>query len=167
MSPPNGERCTQQASLYLETVRANGLEQIAALLGQQKPHLLAVQAFEAEGMNVIPRVLAETVASKLGLRLAESIVQINRVSHTGSSGYQRLAYPALFGGTVEPGEYFLVDDFIGQGGTLANLRGFIETHGGRVIGACDFTQKMASSGSKRWRVLHGESTTCEAILRPG
>ena len=32
-------------------------------------------------------------------------------------------------------EYLLVDDFIGQGGTLANLKGYIESSGGRVLGA--------------------------------
>jgi adenine/guanine phosphoribosyltransferase-like PRPP-binding protein len=28
-----------------------------------------------------------------------------------------------------------VDDFVGMGGALANLRGYIEAQGGKVIGA--------------------------------
>jgi len=36
--------------------------------------------------------------------------------------------------TFRPPTYVLVDDFIGQGGTLANLRGFLMHNGARVIG---------------------------------
>ena len=42
-------------------------------------------------------------------------------------------------------EYFLVDDFIGQGGTLTNLRGFVESHGAKVIGATALTGKGYSA----------------------
>jgi hypothetical protein len=59
----------------------------------------------------------------------EGIIQINRVIHTGADGYRRLALPALFGGGVKESEYFLVDDLVGQGGTLANLKGFVEGRG--------------------------------------
>ena len=39
----------------------------------------------------------------------------------------------------------MVDDFVGQGGTLANLRGWIEAHGGTVIGAVGLTGKHYSA----------------------
>jgi len=42
-------------------------------------------------------------------------------------------------------EYFIVDDFIGMGGTIANLRGYIESKGGIVIGATALTGKVYSS----------------------
>lgn len=35
------------------------------------------------------------------------------------------------GEDIEGSEYYLVDDFVGQGGTPANLRGFIEQSDGR------------------------------------
>ena len=70
---------------------------------------------------------------------------LNRVGHTGSDGYHRLAFPALYDGNVAPGEYFLVDDFIGQGGTLANLKGFLESQGATVIGATVLTGKAYSA----------------------
>lgn len=41
-------------------------------------------------------------------------------------------------------DYILVDDFIGQGGTLANMKGFIESAGGKVIGATVLTGKPYS-----------------------
>ena len=39
----------------------------------------------------------------------------------------------------------MVDDFIGQGGTLANLRGWIEKCGGKVVGAVARTGKLYSA----------------------
>lgn len=61
---------------------------------------------------------------------------MNVVGHTGANGFLRLARQAVFDGEVIAGaEYLLVDDFIGQGGTLANLKGYIESSGGIVLGA--------------------------------
>ena len=39
----------------------------------------------------------------------------------------------------------VVDDFVGQGGTLANLIGFIRSQGGRVLGATVLTGKPYSA----------------------
>ena len=38
-----------------------------------------------------------------------------------------------------------MDDFVGMGGTLANLRGYIEEQGGRVIAAVTLTGKPYSA----------------------
>jgi hypothetical protein len=106
--------------------------------------LLAVHALESEGMNAIPRVLARKLSAQLDIPVASGVIQINRVSHTGADGYHRLAFPAAFDGDVQPAEYFLIDDFRGQGGTLANLRGFLESRGARVVGAAALTGKAYS-----------------------
>jgi hypothetical protein len=121
------------------------IERLRAPLMQSSPFLLAVHAVESEGMNVIPRVFALKLSSLFGLPVASGIIQINRVSHTGADGYHRLAFPPVFDGRVEPVDYFLVDDFVGQGGTLANLRGFVESNGGRVKGATALTGKSYSA----------------------
>ena len=96
-------------------------------------------------MNVIPRVFARALSQVLDLPVFAGVIQINRVTHTGASGYQRLAFPALFDGEVAAASYLLVNDFIGQGGTLANLKGFVETKGGTVIGATALTGKSYSA----------------------
>jgi hypothetical protein len=96
-------------------------------------------------MNVIPRVFARALAKMFDLPLFSGVIQVNRVTPTGATGYHRLAFPAIFDGEVAPVNYLLVDDFIGQGGTLANLRGFVETNGGNVIGATVLTGKAYSS----------------------
>jgi len=69
----------------------------------------------------------------------------------------------LTGQVKLPGPFFLVDDFVGQGGTLANLRGFIESHGGRVLAAVTLTGKphsakltLDSNQLEELRQKHGE-----------
>ncbi len=119
---------------------------VRALAAGANPQLASVHAYEAEGINRIPAVLAEVLAERLGLHAEDSVVQTNRSGHTGASGYHRLAYPALFDGEVEPGRaYLLVDDFVGQGGTIANLKGFIETKGGRAVLCTTLTGKPYSA----------------------
>lgn len=131
--------------LVLQTISSEALDRIRAIINGKRPHLLAVHALETEGLNVIPGVLADLLAISLNLPLLNNIVQINRVSHTGSGGYHRLAFPALFDGAVDAEEYFLVDDFIGQGGTLANIKGYLESCGAKTVGATVLTGKSYSA----------------------
>ena len=110
------------------------------------PALVAAHAYEADGVNAIPATLAEWLGARLGTSFVAEIVQSNVVSHTGADGYGRLARQARFEGRVEAGgRYVLVDDFVGQGGTLANLRGWVEKLGGVVIGAVALTGKPYSA----------------------
>ena len=58
----------------------------------------------------------------------------------------KLIRPTLFSGTVvQAEEAVLVDDFIGQGGTLANLRGHVAAQGLRVVTAFALTGKPHSA----------------------
>ena len=123
---------------YITTLRAE--------LAKGAVELVAVHALETAGVNEIPAALAKLIARPLALPVYESIVQANSVGHTGAGGYHRLAHQAQFTGAVTAGRsYFLVDDFVGQGGTLANLIGFIRSNGGRVLGATVLTGKPYSA----------------------
>ncbi len=127
-------------------INSRAIEQVEALVGGAKPILLPVHALEISGINEIPVALAERLATELDLDIDDSIVQDNTVGHTGASGYQRLANPALFSGEVKAGAgYLIVDDFIGQGGTVANLKGFLEANGGSVIGVTTLTGRPYSA----------------------
>jgi len=65
-------------------------------------------------------------AKRFGLTVESSVVHINKVGHTGASGWHRIASQALFDGDGESGRTCLrVDDFVGQGGRFANLRGYV------------------------------------------
>jgi hypothetical protein len=131
--------------LLLETISLSAIVTLCEIIGREKVRLLPVHAVEAEGLNVIPRVMAQIIGRMIALPVEAGILQINRVKHTGASGYQRLATPALFHGNVKLGKYLLVDDFIGQGGTLANLKGYLESCGASVIGATTLTGKAYSA----------------------
>jgi hypothetical protein len=122
------------------------LSELSLLLQGRDVRLLPVHALESEGVNEIPAALARLLLEWLGLPITDSVVQSNTVGHTGASGFQRLANQALFVGEVEHGcSYLLVDDFIGQGGTLANLIGYVESAGGHAVGATVLTGKPYSA----------------------
>jgi hypothetical protein len=112
----------------------------------EKPTLVSAHAFESEGVNAIPEAFADAISERLGWNVDNGIVQTNVVGHTGADGFGRLARQAAFDGSVVPGKrYVLVDDFVGQGGTLANLKGYIESEGGKVIAAVSLTGKPFSA----------------------
>ena len=110
------------------------------------PVLVSAHAYERESVNAIPVSLTKWLSARLGIAFEDTVVQSNVVSHTGADGYGRLARQACFDGPIKAGrEYVMVDDFIGQGGTLANLRGWIEKQGGKVVGAIGLTGKPYSA----------------------
>jgi len=117
-------------------------ERLAHLLAGRQPILLPITADEVAGFNAIPDAMAQVLALRLGLNGgAGQINQANKVGHTKADGWHRLVTPAAFSGDVIAGaDYVLVDDHVGFGGTLANLRGFIEQNGGTVIGMTTLTE---------------------------
>lgn len=133
------------AELVLDTLNP---ETVAALgeLGLARPTLLPVVAEEAQGTNAIPLVLAQQIGAALDWPLETGVIQSNVVGRTKKDGYYRLAFQPLFDGTPDPDrDYVLVDDFIGQGATLANLRGHVLASGGRVPEITSLTGKVVSA----------------------
>ena len=112
------------------------IESLLGLCGKRKPRLASVHAVESDGINCLPATFAAALGGRLGLDVETGVVQANVVAHTGADEWQRIVRPALFDGEVEAGrDYVVLDDFVGQGGTLANLRGHLLAGGGRVIAA--------------------------------
>jgi hypothetical protein len=114
---------------YIEKIRA---------LGARHPNAIitAVHGVEGGGRNKIPQVLAEFIGVHGNLAVDTNIVQADIVGRTGESTWHRLAYRPGFHGEVKPGrEYIMVDDVISAGGTLSELRQFIESRGGTVVAA--------------------------------
>ena len=132
--------------LVADVLNPNAVAHIRDVLGGSRSFITPVFAEEKTGINRIPAVFAEVLGERIDLPVYDEIVQINKVGHTGASGYHRLAYPALFDGEVrQNATYLLVDDFIGQGGKLANLKGYIESKGGKVVLATTLTGKSYSA----------------------
>ena len=156
------------ANLVHALVDESGISAVRRLLSNVEavqPLLVSAHAYERDGVNAIPAALAKLLSKRLGVPFYTAVVQTNVVAHTGASGYGRLARQAAFGGEVGTGhEYIMVDDFIGQGGTLANLRGWTEKQGGTVVGAVGLTgkpysAKLSPSGEQlhELRQRHGPS----------
>ncbi len=121
-------------------------QRLVDLLRGHAPTLVSAHAYEREGINAIPEAFAVELCKALGWPHDTMVAQVNVVAHTGADGFSRLARQAEFTGTVQSGcEYVLVDDFVGMGGTLANLKGYIEFQGGKVLAAVSLTGKPHSA----------------------
>lgn len=108
--------------------------------------VLPVHAEEQTGRNKIPVAYALALAEILGFTIEMDIVQANRAYRTQADGIERLLQRVSFDGSVKQGgNYLIVDDVVTQGGTLADLRGFIEQQGGQVIGASTLSGKANSA----------------------
>jgi hypothetical protein len=140
------------------------IRRLKQLFHHLNPILASAHAIEGTGVNAIPEMLANMLSEYLGWRTDSGIVQTNIVGHTGADGFSRLARQALFDGNVIPNEHYVIaDDFIGQGGTLANLRSHIIMGRGRVVGATVLTGKPYSASLalktetlEALRLKHGE-----------
>jgi len=74
------------------------------------------------------------------LPVDDGIIQANEPRRTGQNAEYRMSVHSKFDGPVETGrDYLIVDDNVTQGGTLADLRSYIESHGGRVVAATTLT----------------------------
>ena len=105
-----------------------------------------VHAEEAGGRNKIPAAFAAYIANTLGMEVDDSIVQTVRAGHTGADAWYRLTHRAQFEGDIAPGkEYILVDDHITQGGTINELRSYIENNGGKVVAVAALTASRKSA----------------------
>jgi len=148
---------TSAFDLVSQMVSDTCITQLYQLYSAQNPVLVSAHAVEASGVNAIPQAMAEYLGNKLHWPVEFSIVQTNVVGHTGADGFSRLARQAEFDGSVSKHTcYILVDDFIGQGGTLANLRGFLLHNGAQVIAGTVLTGKpySANLSSDEQQIIH-------------
>lgn len=122
-------------------------DELRAVIGGNRPVLLPVVADEMQGFNAIPDAMAMWLYFRLDAACVESgrVVQTNKVGHTRAPAFQRFVTPATFDGPVRHSmDYVLIDDHVGFGGTLANLRGHVEANGGRVIAMTALTESPQS-----------------------
>lgn len=129
-------------SLVHDLLSPDAVAHLGAILSDTPAFFLPVVADEQAGFNAIPDALAQHLGFRFGLAVAAGqIVQSNRVGHTRAPAFQRLVTPATFDGPVCSGtNYILVDDHVGLGGTLANLRGYVEARGGKVVAMTTLTE---------------------------
>lgn len=132
--------------LAVDLVSQDALERLAAVGDGGPVELLPIHALEYDGVNEIPTAVAKVIARRLNISINSLTVQANSVGHTGAGGYHRLANQARFQGEiVTGGRYLLVDDFVGQGGTLANMIGFVRAQNAAVLAATVLTGQPYSA----------------------
>ncbi len=138
-----------EAALTLahDLVNDETIEKIADLIGDKKPLLIPVHAEEAISINRIPLAYALVIAAKLNLSVELNIVQAAKVSRTGTDEFSRLAFPPPFAGkpSRKANDAIILDDTLTQGGTLANLKGYIGQFGISTLLATTLTGKNYSS----------------------
>lgn len=132
--------------LVADVMTRESVNELRDLLNGRKAILAAVHAEEAVSRNAIPQAMADVLGKALDLDVATGIVQAAKVGRTAQDGFGRLTNQPAFEGPVRTDlPYLVLDDTLTQGGTLANLKGYIEGHGGKVIGASALTGKRYSA----------------------
>ena len=126
--------------LVLSTLHDKTLNEITVTIGSQQPKVLPVLSIEETGYNKLPLALAEIISHSLDFEVEIDIIQVNKVLRTNSNADHRLTFNPKFSGEVTQNQtYFIVDDTLTMGGTIASLRGYIENRGGIAIGAMVLT----------------------------
>ncbi len=132
--------------LVSDVLSPDAIRQLKKVIGNREAIALGVHAEEAVSRNAIPQAMADVLGKVLGIDVSVDIVQAAKVGRTAQDGFGRLANQPGFDGPVRNDKpYLIVDDTLTQGGTLANLKGYIENRGGEVIAATALTGKQYSA----------------------
>lgn len=125
-------------------VSDEAVAKLKTIIGNKSAVLVPVHAEEAVGRNMIPIATATVLSKRLNIPVELSIVQATKVSRTGGDGWHRLINSPAFDGVVPRENAIILDDTQTQGGTLASLKGYIESHNGKVIASYALTGKQYS-----------------------
>ncbi|WP_082966160.1 phage minor head protein [Gallibacterium salpingitidis] len=131
-------------NLAKDLVSDDAISKLDKMIQGKDVILVPVHAEESAGRNMIPIAVATVIAKRLNIPVDLSIVQSTKVSRTGSDGWHRLIHTPKFSGDVPKKLAIILDDTQTQGGTLASLKGYIETNNGKVLGSYALTGKQYS-----------------------
>lgn len=119
---------------------------IAARVRETGASLLPVVGIEEHGGNMIPATFAAAVGFMAGVPVSEGVIRKTPDSRTHQDGMSRIFNTPVFEGEVEQGDrFYLIDDTITQGGTLAALSRYVAENGGQVVGAAALTGQQRSA----------------------
>lgn len=113
--------------------------------GEQPPLVVTPSMNLLESQNVLAIGYGQTLAFEMDWPVAKHIFQSQSVKRDFvTDGWFRITHQPEFYGDVEAGRrYVIADDVCTMGGTIATLRGFIESKGGHVICATTLAGKTA------------------------
>ncbi|WLP54083.1 phosphoribosyltransferase [Agrobacterium fabrum] len=117
------------------------LQSIQQSLGRA-PYLIAPAAQLGDSNNALAIGYANWLSHELEWPVEERVFQMKEFSKDKSNGWVRIAHRSQFYGEIDKGApYVIVDDVMTLGGTLADLRSFILSKGGDVIGMSTIASK--------------------------
>ncbi len=98
---------------------------------------VAPHAIESVGENAIPSMLSAALAVACAGEPDKTLIQKEKVYHTGADPMERLNNRPTFSGKVKTSRrYVIVDDVATLGGTVSELASYIQRQGGIVQGIC-------------------------------
>jgi len=98
-------------------------------------------ALPVNSQNAIPKALAK----EIGLKMWDKVLRTDTVKRKKLSAIQRLQHKPVFTGHIEKdAKYVIVDDVISQGGTIASLRRYVLSHGGKVAAVMALAYSIGS-----------------------
>jgi hypothetical protein len=128
--------------------------------GQFTPTIVAPAAQPGMSGNALAISYAQWLGNELGWPVERNIFQEKLVSRDRHNAWFRLGHrPAFYGAVQAGGHYIIADDVFTLGGTMAELRGFIMSGGGLVVG---MTALAHSSGENAQIAL--AKTTLDRLL---
>ena len=120
--------------IALELPNWKALEVVGRRFAFQNARLVVVGG-DPSAPNQIPRAFGERLSEVTGCLLDNGILRSNSPKHTGKSALARLLSRAEYAGRLRRGAHYVaVDDVMTQGGTISELRQFINLHGARMVG---------------------------------
>ena len=119
-----------------DVVTEENLEFLYDLTHGLEPIVVAPALTLHETQNALARAFAGWLSAKMNWKLDRNLYQAKTINRDfNTNGWFRIVNEPEFYGQVEAGRpYILADDVCAMGGTLASLRGYIETNGGKVLG---------------------------------
>lgn len=156
-----------------DMLSSTAIEHLIKIVSNREVILLPVSSLESSGVNMIPRAFAIMLSKYLNCEVDDSIYQINYAERTGKDPLYRIRHQPIFDGRVKKNQcYILVDDHSSMGATFANLKGHIETNGGRVVAATSISArieglaldyKAINRSKQKLQVKHYEKTISRAL----
>ena len=89
--PSNAGAATDLVHALVDEIGIAAVRRLLGAAGAALHVLVSAHAYEREGFNAIPAVLARLLSERLGIPFDTTVVQTNVVGHTGAGGYGRLA----------------------------------------------------------------------------
>lgn len=141
----NGD-ALQAAALVQKFIQPEYAHRIAANVRRHNAVLLPVYGHEDSGANCIPAASAAWIAALTGIQTADGIIRKTPDSRTHQDGMARIFNTPVFSGDVVSGQnYYLIDDTVTQGGTLAALARHLYANDAIAVGATVLTGQQRSA----------------------